>query len=73
MAQSSLMLPVLANNPHDRLGGIKETIGEMKSQVEVLRARKANGVVPVESEAVNSLYFLLKRLNGEVARLSMVL
>jgi hypothetical protein len=72
MAQSSLSIPLLANNPQDRLGGIKETIGEMKEQVELLRTRKVGATV-VESEAVNSLYFLLKRISGEVARLGMVL
>ena len=72
MAPSSLSIPVLANNPKDRLAYIKGTAGEIREQVELLRMRKVGATV-VESEAVNSLHFLVKRLNGELARLSLFL
>lgn len=73
MAHSSLSIPVLANNPKDRLAHIKETVGEMRKQVELLRTRKVLGATTVESEAVNSLHFLIKGLSGDLSRLSLFL
>jgi hypothetical protein len=72
MAKSSLHLPVLANNPKDRLSYIRETVEEMNDQVQVLRKRKV-GAVPVESEAVDSLYQLIRRMRGDLARLGLCL
>jgi hypothetical protein len=66
------MLPVLANNPRDRLAHIKGTVNEMREQVELLRTRKV-GATTVESEAVNSLHFMIKRLSGDLSRLSLFL
>lgn len=74
MAQSSLVLPVLGNNPKDRLSYIKGTIAEMRGEVKTLRERKTvGGAVPVESKTVDSLHFLLLRLSGEVSRLGLCL
>jgi hypothetical protein len=73
MAKSSLSLPVLANNTRDRLAYIKETVVEIDQEVQKLRTRKVNGTVNVESEAANTLHFLVRRLNGDLARLGLVL
>jgi len=73
MAPSSLSIPVLANNPKDRLACIKETAGEIRKQVDLLRKRTVAGATSVESEAVNSLFSLSRRLNGELARLGLFL
>ncbi len=70
MAKSSLHIPVLANNPKDRLSYIKETVEEMDGQVQILRKRKV-GAVAVESEAVDSLHQLIRRMRGDLARLGM--
>ena len=72
MAHSSLMLPVLANNPADRLAHIKKTVGEIRKQVELLRTRKV-GATSVESEAVNELHYLIRGLSGDLSRLSLFL
>lgn len=72
MATSPLTIPVLANNPVDRLAHIKGTVNEMREQVELLRTRKV-GATTVESEAVNSLHFMIKRLSGDLSRLGMFL
>jgi hypothetical protein len=73
MAKSSLSLPVLANNTRDRLAYIKETVVEIDQEVQKLRTRKVNGTVNVESEAANTLHFLVRRLNGDLAWLGLVL
>jgi hypothetical protein len=73
MAKSSLSIPVLANNPVDRLSYIKETVGEIDKEVQKLRNRQANGTVPVESVAAENAHFLIRRLNGELNRLGLVL
>lgn len=73
MAQSSLVLPVLANNPGDRLASIKQTIAEAKTEVAAIRRRTVGEAVTVESKAADNLHFLLVRLSGEVNRLALVL
>ena len=73
MAPSSLSIPVLANNPADRLTYIKGTVDEIDREVQKLRGRKVNGIVPVESVAAENAHFLIRRLNGELARLVMIL
>ncbi len=72
MAKSSLHIPVLANKPADRLSYIKETVEEMDGQVQILRKRKV-GAVAVESEAVDSLHQLIRRMRGDLARLGLCL
>jgi hypothetical protein len=71
MAQSSLSIPVLANNPQDRLGIIKESIVEARELVDRLR-RQVKAGDPAFAPA-EDLRFVLQRLAGDVNRLALVL
>ena len=68
MSTSSIMTPIPTAKRRDPREHVLETLAEMDEQIELLRKRKVGAAV-VESEAVNSLHFLVKRACGDVRRL----
>jgi hypothetical protein len=48
---------------------VLRTLAEMDEQLALLRKRKV-GAASVQSEAVESLYFLVKRARGEIRRMA---
>ena len=69
MAASALLRPVLPGNTAPREHPALRTLTEMDEQLDLLRKRKV-GSASVQSEAVESLYFLVKRARGEIRRLA---
>jgi hypothetical protein len=68
MADALISHPVLAAKPRDPREHILEALAEMDEQIDLLGKRKVGAAV-VESEAVESLRFLVKRTRGDVRRL----
>jgi hypothetical protein len=62
--------PVLAGKPRDPREGILDTLAEMDEQIDLLRKRKVGAAV-VQSEAVDSLHYLVKRARGDIRRLAL--
>lgn len=60
---ATITKPVLATRQHPAL----RTLAEMDEQLALLRKAKV-GATSVRSEAVESLYFLVKRARGEIRR-----
>jgi hypothetical protein len=69
MTTARIMTPILAKRPDPR-EHILDTLAEMDEQIELLRKRKVGAVV-VQSEAVDSLHFLVKRARGDIRRLAL--
>lgn len=69
MAASALLRPVLPAKARDPRAHILETLAEMDEQIDLLRKRKVGAAV-VQSEAVDSLHFLVKRARGDLRRLA---
>jgi hypothetical protein len=67
-ARARIMTPVL-RKAFDPREPVLETLAEMDGQLALLRKRKVGAAV-VESEAVESLHFLVKRARGEVRRIA---
>lgn len=70
MTASRLMTPVLTGKPRDPREGILDTLAEIDEQIGLLRKRKVGAAV-VESAAVDSLHFLVKRVRGDIRRLAL--
>lgn len=68
--RASIMTPVLPAKARDPREGILDTLAEMDEQIGLLRKRKVGAAV-VESAAVDSLQFLVKRVRGDVRRLAL--
>jgi hypothetical protein len=65
---SRIMTPVLKGNTFDPRGPVLDTLAEIDQQLDLLRKRKV-GATAVESGAVESLFFLVKRARGQVRRI----
>ena len=64
------MTPVLPAKRRDPREHLPETLAEMDEQIDLLRKRKVGAAV-VQSEAVDSLHFLVKRVRGDIRRLAL--
>jgi hypothetical protein len=71
MTASRIMTPVLPAKARDPREHVLETLAEMDEQIELLRKRKVGAAV-VESAAVDSLHFLVKRARGDIRRLALL-
>ena len=69
MHTSRIMTPILPAARRDPREGVLETLAEMDEQIDLLRKRKV-GATSVQSGAVDSLYFLVKRARGQIRRLA---
>jgi hypothetical protein len=69
MSTSRILTPVLRGKSVDPREPVLDTLAEMDEQLELLRKRKV-GATTVQSEAVESLYFLVKRARGEIRRMA---
>jgi hypothetical protein len=70
MSVSNIMQPVLPAKRRDPREHLLETLAEMDEQIDLLRKRKVGAAV-VESGAVDSLHFLVKRIRGDIRRLAL--
>jgi hypothetical protein len=70
MSTSRMMTPVLPAKRRDPREHLLETLAEMDEQSNLLRKRKVGAAV-VESGAVDSLHFLVKRVRGDIRRLAL--
>lgn len=68
MTASRIMTPVLPAKRPDPREHVLETLAEMDEQIELLRKV---GATVVQSEAVDSLHFLVKRARGDIRRLAL--
>jgi hypothetical protein len=70
MSTSHIMTPVLPAKRRDPREHLLETLAEMDEQIDLLRKRKVGAAV-VQSEAVDSLHFLVKCVRGDIRRLAL--
>jgi hypothetical protein len=68
-ARARILSSVLGGKTFDPREPVLETLAQMDEQLALLRKRKVGAAV-VESEAVESLHFLVKRARGEVRRIA---